>query len=241
MDVRYKFNIAHNGSRWLKSRIAEYALRSRPQIMQLLFPNTQIFGLSEQLPFLGKQPKGSHCLASDTIRLLQGRSRCTPGFGSEMSLSFAKFLCETEIRILTKLYPLDGHPSFDFIGIKAIPERSYYSTINIKTCYEHLTHSGIYATEVIRHYEGGQYERNKRYKNAFKELLEYEQNKLGINVTITEKFTIDLKSSTQGSIALSNNQKTLIPELTNNGFKIYVLLAHFKPNWEIEFSLKEIR
>lgn len=218
VDVRYKFNIARNGSRWLKSRIAEYALRSRPQITQSLFPNTQIFGLSEQLPFLGKQPKGSHCLASDAIRLIQGRLRCTPSFGSEMSLSFAKFLCETEISILTKLYPLDGHPAFDFIGIKAIPERSYYSTIDIKTCYEH----------------------NKQCNSAIKKLLEHEQNKVGITVTIMKKLIIDLKSSTQGRTTLSNNQKMLIPELTDNGFEIYVLLAHFKPRWEIDFTLKKI-
>jgi len=240
MGVTYRFNIAHNGSRWLKSKIAEYTLRSRPQIMQLLFPNTQIFGLSEQLPFFGKQPKGSHCLASDAIRLLQGRSRCTPGFGSEMSLSFAKFLCETEIGILTKLYPLDGHPAFDFIGIKAIPERSYYSTIDVKACYEHLIHSDVHTTEVIRHHDSRQYGHNEQCNNATKKLLEHEQNKAGINVTITEKVIIDLKSSSKGNIAFSNNQKMLIPELTGSGFEIYVLLAHFKSKWEIDFTSKKI-
>jgi hypothetical protein len=71
-------------------------------------------------------------------------------------------------------------------------------------------------------------------------LLKNEEARLGSNVTLLEKSVIELKSSSQKIIAFSHKQKELIGELVQNGFKIYTLLAQFKSDWTVEFTLHEM-
>jgi hypothetical protein len=71
-------------------------------------------------------------------------------------------------------------------------------------------------------------------------LLRNEETRLGSNITLLEKAIIELKSSSQKSIALSNKQKGLISELVDGNFKINTILAQFKSDWTIEFTLHEL-
>jgi hypothetical protein len=43
--------------------------------------------------------------------------------------------------------------------------------------------------------------------------------------------------SYHGTIALSDKQEELIQELIAGGFKIYIVLAQFKPDWIVEFTV----
>ncbi|MCC6019470.1 MAG: hypothetical protein LM601_10595 [Candidatus Verstraetearchaeota archaeon] len=54
---------------------------------------------------------------------------------------------------------------------------------------------------------------------------------------VVEKAVIELKSSSYGAIALSDKQEELIQELIAGGFKIYIVLAQFKPDWVVEFTV----
>jgi hypothetical protein len=59
------------------------------------------------------------------------------------------------------------------------------------------------------------------------------EKKLGAEIVLVEKAVIELKSSSHGAIALSDKQEELIA----SGFKIYIVLAQFKPDWIVEFTV----
>ena len=71
-------------------------------------------------------------------------------------------------------------------------------------------------------------------------LLRNEETRLNSDIRLLEKAIIELKSSSQKSIALSDKQKGLISELVDSGFKIYTILAQFKSDWTVEFTLHEL-
>jgi len=59
------------------------------------------------------------------------------------------------------------------------------------------------------------------------------EKKLGAEIVLVEKAIIELKFSSHGAIALSDKQEELIA----SGFKIYIVLAQFKPDWIVEFTV----
>jgi hypothetical protein len=172
------------------------------------------------------------------IRHVQGVER---GLGTLTLIpcSFAKFLSEIEISVLDKLYPIYGHPVFDFIGFRATPEESYNSTIDLNACYQYVTRPIWRIGEDATTFEKRRHELGEQYKNAIKILLKNEEERLGINIALLEKAIIELKSSSQKTIALSKKQRRLAEELICSGFKIYILLAQFKSNLTVDFTLYE--
>jgi hypothetical protein len=60
---------------------------------------------------------------------------------------------------------------------------------------------------------------------------------LSAGMVLVEKAIIELKSLFHGAIALSDKQEELIRELIASGFKIYIVLAQFKPDWIVEFTV----
>jgi hypothetical protein len=123
--------------------------------------------------------------------------------------------------------------------LKATPEESYNFSIDLSACYRHITrpawHVGEDASFTKRRHELG-----KQYKKAIEMLLKSEEARLSSNETLLEKSVIELKSSSRKIIAFSHKQKELIGELVQNGFKIYTLLAQFKSDWTVEFTLHEM-
>jgi hypothetical protein len=89
-------------------------------------------------------------------------------------------------------------------------------------------------------YKGGRHKLGRQYKKAIEMLLKSEEARLSSNVTLLEKSVIELKSSSRKIIAFSHKQKELIGELVRCGFKIYTLLAQFKSDWTVEFTLHEM-
>jgi hypothetical protein len=202
-------------------------------------PDFQVVSLGELNPYMGRSPMDRLlALPSDVIRHVQGIERGTFSFGDKIPLPFAKFLSEIEIGTLDKLYPIHGHPVFDFIGLKATPEESYNSTIDLSACYRHITRP-TWHVEEYESFTKRRHELGEQYKKAIKMLLKNEEARLGSNVTLLEKSVIELKSSSRKTIAFSPKQKELIGELVRCGFKIYTLLAQYKTDWTVEFILNE--
>ena len=142
--------------------------------------------------------------------------------------------------MLDKLYPIHGHPVFDFIGFRAEPEESYSLTIDLKACYQYIDRPiwrvGEDATAFIRR----RHELGRQYQNALRKLIQEAEEKLGFSVSIVDKVIIELKSSTKETVALTSKQQMLIPELIERGFKIYVLLAQFASDWKVKFTLHRL-
>jgi hypothetical protein len=203
-------------------------------------PDFQVVSLGELNPYMGRFPNDKLlALPSNVVRHVQGIERGTFGFGDEIPLPFAKFLSEIEISMLDKLYPIHGHPVFDFIGFKSTPEESYNSTIDLRACYRYITRP-IWHTEEDTSFTKRRHELGEQYKKAIKMLLRNEETRLNSDIRLLEKAIIELKSSSQKSIALSDKQKGLISELVDSGFKIYTILAQFKSDWTVEFTLHEL-
>ena len=156
---------------------------------------------------------------------------------NEIPCPFAKFLSEVEISILDKIYPMFAQPSFDFIGFKVTPEESYNYTIDLNACYQYFTKPAEQVEGDIGSITKKRHELGEQYKNAIKILLKDIEKMLGAEIVLVEKAIIELKSSSHGAIALSDKQEELIQELIANGFKIYIVLAQFKPDWVVEFTV----
>jgi len=248
----HKFNIIRDGGRWFKSRIIELILNYKPEIIQSLLPDFQIVSLGASDSYIrsiigyngyiGIFPRGRHLASpSEAIRHFQGIRYQGMGKGAlagyEIPVPFAKFLSEVEIGMLDKLYPIFGHPVFDFIGFKAIPEESYNHTVDLSKCYQYINKPIWQIGEDVISFTEKRHEFGGQYRNAIKMLIKEVEERLGIKVALLEKAVIELKSSSKGIIALSSKQKKLIRELIINGFKFYIILAQFKSDWVVEFTL----
>jgi len=242
-----KFNIIRDDGKWFKSRIVELILNYKPEIIQSLLPNFQIVSLGASDSYMrsiigyngyiGNFPRGRHLASpSEVIRHFQGVERGTLA-GYEIPYPFAKFLSEVEIGMLDKLYPIFGHPVFDFIGFKAIPEESYNYTVELSKCYQYVNKMIWQIGEDVVSFTEKRHELGGQYRNAIKMLIKEVEERLGIKVALLEKAVIELKSSSKGIVALSSKQKKLIRELIINGFKFYIILAQFKSDWVVEFTL----
>ncbi|MEM2363668.1 MAG: hypothetical protein QXO15_04610 [Nitrososphaerota archaeon] len=161
---------------------------------------------------------------------------------------FASFLCWIEIDILDKLYPMDGHPVFDLIGLKAEPEESYNLTIDLRACYQYVNRLKMCVGEGVTTFKmmhelkdtRRRHELGRQYQNALRKLIQEVEEKLGSSISIIDKAVIELKSSAKENITLTSKQKTLIPELIERGFKIYVLSAQYCSDWKVRFTLHEL-